>query len=159
MKGRAYYASPVGELLIESEGDVITTVNFLKDTTREEEHRTAVIDQCITELDEYFSLGRKFFTVTLSPQGTPFQQRVWNELINIPYGTTISYAELANRLGDPKTIRAAGLANGQNPIAIIIPCHRVIGKNGDLVGYGGGLENKEWLLQHEGSIRQQLQLF
>ena len=159
MKGIACYSSPVGELLIESEGEAITTVNFLKDVRPVEEHRTAVIEQCITELDEYFFRGRKFFTVPLSPQGTSFQQKVWNELINIPYGQIISYLDLANRLGDPKTIRAVGLANGQNPIAIIIPCHRVIGKNGDLVGYGGGLDKKEWLLLHEGAIKQQLQLF
>lgn len=159
MKGIGYYTSQVGELLIESEDDGITVVQFLNEPKQVEENRTAVIDQCIEELDEYFFRGRKFFTVQLKPQGTPFQQRVWAELINIPYGQTISYQELAQRLGDPKTIRAVGLANGQNPIAIIIPCHRVIGKHGDLTGYGGGLDRKEWLLQHEGSIRLQLQLF
>lgn len=158
MKGRAYYTSPVGELLIESEDGKITTVNFLKDSKQEECYRP-IIEQCILELDEYFYKGRKFFNVELNPQGTEFQRRVWIELTTIPYGKTISYEALAVRLGNVKAIRAVGLANGQNPIAIIIPCHRVIGKSGSLVGYGGGVENKEWLLNHEGAILKQLTLF
>jgi methylated-DNA-[protein]-cysteine S-methyltransferase len=148
----------VGDLLIESEDEKITTVNFLK-TSRIAVQPTPVITQCIAELDEYFFEGRKFFTVDLNPFGSEFQMRVWNELIAIPYGRTISYLELAIRLGDMNLMRAVGLANGQNPIAIIIPCHRVIGKNGDLVGYGGGLDKKEWLLQHEGAFSEQLKLF
>jgi methylated-DNA-[protein]-cysteine S-methyltransferase len=158
MNGRAYYSSPVGDLVIESKGEKITVVNFLK-TSRQEEHLTPVIEQCIRELEEYFFQGRKFFTVELDPQGSSFQLKVWNDLLTIPYGKTNSYEELAIRVGDIKSIRAVGLANGQNPVAIIIPCHRVIGKNGDLVGYGGGLENKTWLLQHEGAFSEQLKLF
>jgi methylated-DNA-[protein]-cysteine S-methyltransferase len=158
IKGLAYYSSPVGELVIRSEDNRITVVNFLKDS-KEPETRTAATEQCILELDEYFTTGRKFFSLELDPQGSGFQKRVWNELLSIPYGKTVSYEEIAMRLGDVKTIRAVGLANGQNPIAIIVPCHRVIGKNGDLVGYGGGLENKEWLLHHEGAILKQLSLF
>lgn len=158
MKGRAYYTSPVGELLIESDEGKITTVNFLKDS-KEEESYNPVIEQCISELEEYFYKGRKFFNVELNPLGTEFQRKVWTELISIPYGKTISYEALAIRLGNIKSIRAVGLANGQNPIAIIVPCHRVIGKGGSLVGYGGGLENKEWLLNHEGAILKQLTLF
>jgi methylated-DNA-[protein]-cysteine S-methyltransferase len=158
MKGLAYYSSPVGELVIESEDDKITVVNFLKDS-KQPECPTAATEQCIEELSEYFFKGRKFFTVELDPKGTVFQKRVWNELLTIPYGKTMSYEELAIRVGDVKSIRAVGLANGQNPIAIIIPCHRVIGKNGDLVGYGGGLEQKQWLLYHEGSLLKQLSLF
>jgi methylated-DNA-[protein]-cysteine S-methyltransferase len=158
MNGRSYYSSPVGDLVIESKGEKITIVNFLK-TSRQEEHLTPVIEQCIRELEEYFFQGRKFFTVELDPQGSAFQLKVWNDLLTIPYGKTNSYEELAIRVGDIKSIRAVGLANGQNPVAIIIPCHRVIGKNGDLVGYGGGLENKTWLLQHEGAFSEQLKLF
>jgi methylated-DNA-[protein]-cysteine S-methyltransferase len=158
MNGLAYYSSPVGELVIESKEDKITLVNFLKDSKREVS-LTPVIAQCIEELDEYFFKERKFFTVELNPPGSDFQLKVWNALIDIPYGKTVSYEEIAIRVGDIKSIRAVGLANGQNPIAIIIPCHRVIGKNGELVGYGGGLENKEWLLQHEGAILKQLSLF
>lgn len=158
MNGLAYYTSPVGDLLIESEEGKICTVNFLKEE-KKEERSTSVIEQCIFELDEYFYKGRKFFDVELSLRGTEFQKRVWNELLTIPYGRTISYEALAIRLGNIKSIRAVGLANGQNPIAIIIPCHRVIGKGGTLVGYGGGVENKEWLLNHEGAILKQLNLF
>lgn len=157
MRGLAYYRSPVGLLLVESDDDNITAVRF----TNEQEQpdaMAAAIEKCITELDEYFYKGRKFFTVPLLPEGTEFQKRVWNELLTIPYGRTMSYEALAIRLGNIKAIRAVGLANGQNPIAIIIPCHRVIGKGGELVGYGGGLENKEWLLQHEEALPQ-LSLF
>jgi len=158
MKGLAYYSSPVGELLVQSEADKIITVNFLKDV-KQSEVRTTVIEQCVEELDEYFYRGRKFFTVDLDLRGTDFQKLVWSELITIPYGSTISYEALAIRIGNIKSIRAVGLANGQNPIAIIVPCHRVIGKSGDLIGYGGGLDNKEWLLYHEGALLRQLSLF
>ena len=144
--------------MVESDNDKIVTVNFLKDS-RQEESPTAITDQCILELDEYFYKGRKFFTVDLAPQGTEFQKKVWNELLTIPYGKTTSYEAVAIRIGNLKSIRAVGLANGQNPIAIIIPCHRVIGKGGELVGYGGGLDNKEWLLYHEGALLRQLSLF
>jgi methylated-DNA-[protein]-cysteine S-methyltransferase len=155
--GLAYYSAPIGDLLITSENNAITSILFSKEE-RQVEHRTSVIEQCILELDEYFNKGRKFFTVEVNPVGTTFQKRVWNELVNIPFGKTISYETLAIRLGDVKAIRAVGLANGQNPVSIIIPCHRVIGKNGDLTGYAGGLENKEWLLYHEGSRMRQLTL-
>ncbi|MCW5910242.1 MAG: methylated-DNA--[protein]-cysteine S-methyltransferase [Cyclobacteriaceae bacterium] len=158
-KGLAYYNhTPVGDLVIESEDDTITRIGFLKEQ-RETGRLTPVIELCIRELEEYFSRGRKFFTFNLGLRGTEFQNRVWKELLNIPYGTTISYEELAIRLGDIKSIRAVGLANGQNPVAIVVPCHRVIGKNGSLTGYGGGLENKQWLLEHEGAVLKQLSLF
>ena len=157
-QGIGYYESPVGTLLIESEDSAITTVNFLKDSRRDS-FITPAIEQCIEELDEYFYKGRKFFSVELLLRGSDFQKKVWNELTTIPFGKTTSYEDIAIRIGDIKSIRAVGLANGQNPIAIIVPCHRVIGKNGDLVGYGGGMENKEWLLHHEGSLLKQLSLF
>lgn len=158
MKGLGYYSSPVGDLLVRSNENKITTVQFFNDS-RESEYKTSAIEQCITELDEYFFSGRKFFTVEIELTGTPFQKSVWTELLTIPYGTTVSYEAIGIRMGNVKAIRAIGLANGQNPIAIIVPCHRVIGKNGDLVGYGGGLDNKEWLLNHEGAILRQLSLF
>jgi methylated-DNA-[protein]-cysteine S-methyltransferase len=126
---------------------------------RKEEISSSITDQCALELEEYFLKGRKFFNIDLDLQGSAFQKKVWGELLTIPFGQTISYEELAIRIGDIKAIRAVGLANGQNPVAIIVPCHRVIGKNGDLTGYAGGLENKEWLLYHEGSILRQLTLF
>lgn len=158
MRGLAYYSSPVGELLVESDDDKIITVNFVKES-KQEQHATPATEHCISELDEYFFKGRKFFTVELDLRGTAFQRTVWNELLTIPYGTTVSYEAIAVRIGDIKSIRAVGVANGQNPIAIIVPCHRVIGKNGELVGYGGGIENKEWLLYHEGALLRQLSLF
>lgn len=102
-----------------------------------------------TEIDEYFAGVRRSFETPVRPEGTPFQQRVWAELCRIPYGETISYGELARRIGDPGAVRAVGLANGANPIAIVIPCHRVVGSNGTLVGYGGGLAIKRALLALE----------
>ena len=108
------------------------------------------------QLKEYFAGTRKEFDVTLDIEGTDFQKRVWNELRNIPYGKTISYKTLSEKLGDVKAIRAVGKANGQNPIAIIIPCHRVIGANGSLIGYAGGLAIKEKLLHLEGALNPEL---
>ena len=158
MKGRAIYTSPVGPLLIESEDERITAVKFMNGVI-ENTVVTPVIEQCIAELEEYFFKGRKFFTVDLGLRGTDFQVRVWNELLTIPYGRTRSYLDLAVQLGDVNLVRAVGIANGENPVALIVPCHRVIGKSGDLVGYGGGLDKKEWLLLHEGAFSQQLKLF
>lgn len=111
------------------------------------------------QLQEYFSGNRQTFDFALSPEGTDFQQKVWNELKNIPFGKTISYLTLAKRLGDPKVIRAAASANGKNPLPIVIPCHRVIGSDGSLTGYAGGLWRKQWLLEHEGVITKQHSLF
>jgi len=158
MRGLAYCSSPVGELQIESDNEKITMLGFLWDP-KQQEIRTPIIEQCVSELDEYFSGKRKFFSFEMDLRGSDFQKKVWNELLSIPYGKTISYEELAIRVGDIKSIRAVGLANGQNPIAIVVPCHRVIGKSGDLIGYGGGLDKKIWLLQHEGAIQEQLSLF
>jgi methylated-DNA-[protein]-cysteine S-methyltransferase len=101
------------------------------------------------QLQAYFAGERREFDLPLAPYGSDFQRRVWSALLEIPYGETISYLELARRLGDPRAVRAVGSANGRNPISIIIPCHRVIGADGSLVGYGGGLERKRWLLRHE----------
>jgi methylated-DNA-[protein]-cysteine S-methyltransferase len=158
MHGVGYYESPLGNIKIMSNENGITHVLFTTEP-RGEEVITSSVESCIEQLGEYFHRGRKFFSLDLDPRGTDFQKRVWAELQTIPFGSTISYEELAIRVGDIKAIRAVGLANGQNPVAIIIPCHRVIGKNGDLTGYAGGLENKEWLLYHEGSILRQLTLF
>lgn len=102
------------------------------------------------EIEEYFAGTRREFTIPLAPRGTGFQLAVWNALLEVPYGDTISYAELARRIGRPAAVRAVGAANGANPIPVVIPCHRVIGSNGTLTGYGGGIERKQWLLAHEG---------
>ncbi len=158
--------SPLGELLIARREAGLLFVEFypirkipLADWQRDDGAFADVTGQ----LTAYFAGELKNFDVTLAPQGTPFQRRVWATLQTIPYGQTITYAELARRLGDEKAARAVGAANGRNPIAIIIPCHRVIGSNGSLIGYGGGLERKETLLSLErhgcGLVSHQLPLF
>ena len=114
-----------------------------------EEDVPEVIHRCVDELIEYFAGKRRDFSVPINQEGTDFQQRVWKELYEIPYGKTISYADLAKKLGDPKCIRAAAAANGKNKIAIIVPCHRIIGTDQSLVGYAWGKARKRWLLQHE----------
>ena len=113
------------------------------------------LKECVAQLDEYFKGSRQQFQIKLKPEGTVFQKRVWNELTKIPYGKTISYLELTKKLGDIKAIRAVANANGKNPVWIIIPCHRVIGSNGSLTGYAGGLHRKKWLLDHENPVKQQ----
>lgn len=117
-------------------------------------HEIKEINEAILQFKEYFEGTRKTFSIPLKPEGTDFQKKVWNELAKIPFGNTVSYQEIANRLGDPKVIRAAASANGKNPISIIIPCHRVIGSDGALTGYAGGLHRKKWLLAHENPVKQ-----
>ena len=148
-----YFSSPVGLLLIEADDEAIASLSF-QEKQEEQIQSCAVIKKCIEELKEYFSGERKSFDVPLAPLGTPFQQEVWNQLLKIPFAKTISYLQLARQLGDEKKIRAAGTANGKNPIAIIIPCHRVIGSDGNMVGYGGGLWRKKWLLELESGAQQ-----
>jgi methylated-DNA-[protein]-cysteine S-methyltransferase len=147
-----YYQSPVGLLKIAGTHDCITEVTFRESIEHPEDQReemTPALLQCTEQLIEYFNGQRREFVLPLNQRGTPFQLEVWNELMNIPFGKTISYFELARRTGDTKAIRAVGAANGKNNIAIIVPCHRVIGSNRQLVGYAGGLKRKKWLLDHE----------
>jgi methylated-DNA-[protein]-cysteine S-methyltransferase len=113
------------------------------------EGTTAVLDQAVAKLEEYFAGTRREFDLLLDPLGTPFQHSAWMVLRTIPYGRTMSYGEQARRLGDPNKARAVGAANGKNPLSIVVPCHRVIGSTGHLTGFGGGLEAKSWLLDHE----------
>lgn len=110
------------------------------------------LDEAVRQLDEYFAGRRQRFALRLAPQGTAFQREVWAALLEIPYGRTTCYAELARRIGRPKAMRAVGAANGANPIAVIVPCHRVIGRDGSLTGYAGGLARKELLLRLEGAL-------
>jgi methylated-DNA-[protein]-cysteine S-methyltransferase len=151
----AYYHSPVGMIRITSNLQYITEVHFLSDHPEIKEpgnqagDSPKVLDQCVTQLMEYFNGLRKNFDLPMHQEGTSFQQRVWNELLTIPYGKNISYLQLSKQLGDPKAIRAAASTNGKNKIAILVPCHRVIGSKGELVGYAAGLPRKKWLLQHE----------
>ena len=150
--------SPIGRLEIHEDNDHIVAIQFHSETDRNDP--SDLLDECEKQLSEYFKGERSEFSLPLELRGTDFQKQVWTELQNIPYGKTISYSELAIRLGDIKTIRAAGSANGKNNLPIVIPCHRVIGKNGALVGFAGGLDTKKWLLKHEGIIRgEQMGLF
>ena len=152
--------SPLGNILLEADDKGITIVQFSWAENVPTKTSNSILNQCAQELAGYFEDKRMFFTVPLSLNGTDFQMHVWEELQNIPYGTTSTYLKLAQKLGDEKVIRAAASANGKNPIAIIVPCHRVIGTNGDLVGYAGGLDKKKWLLEHEGALhKDQLELF
>ena len=114
-----------------------------------------ILEDAVYQLREYFEGKRTQFDLKLNPEGTEFQKRVWNELLQIPYGKSISYLELSKKLGDVKAIRAVAAANGKNPLWVIVPCHRVIGSNGDLTGYAGGLHRKKWLLEHESPSKQQ----
>jgi len=127
----------------------LTFVDNKEQVTHGEPGVSEVMHQCTEELIEFFNGKRKTFDIPVYQEGTAFQQKVWNELVNIPFGKTISYLELARTLGDEKVIRAAAQTNSKNKIAIIVPCHRVIGSDKSLVGYAGGLWRKKWLLQHE----------
>lgn len=146
--------SPVGNLRIKEDDDLITEVTFTAEDLLLPENLTPAVEATKKQLEAYFRGDLKQFDLPLAPVGTDFQRKVWHELEHIPYGQTTSYLDMAKNLGDEKVIRAAASANGKNPIAIIIPCHRVIGSNGDLIGYAGGLERKQWLLKHEGAIKQ-----
>ncbi|MBX7203987.1 MAG: methylated-DNA--[protein]-cysteine S-methyltransferase [Bacteroidia bacterium] len=146
-----YMDSPAGLLKITAGETGITAVSFCEHIT-ENESPSFLTKQCAHQLLEYMEGSRKLFELPLQVQGTPFQQRVWDKLLTIPFGKTCTYHELAVALGDPKCIRAAGTANGRNPIAVIIPCHRVIGTHGELTGYAGGLPRKKWLLDHEARV-------
>ncbi len=138
----------MGILILESDGQSITGIKFSENVIPEQ-NPCDVLEQCRLQLEDYFSGKAIAFDLPLNPEGTGFQQKVWAELLKIPYGETISYQELAVRLGDVKVVRAVGTANGRNPIAIVVPCHRVIGAGNKLTGYAGGIWRKKWLLEHE----------
>jgi len=146
------YHSPIGWLAITGNVEGILAVEFVESVPP-----TSAVDLpawlqiSVTELDEYFHGQRQAFSVKLILQGTDFQKRVWQQLLTIPYGVTVSYQKIAHAIGNPNAVRAVGSANGSNPIPIMVPCHRVLARDGKLVGYGGGLWRKEWLLRHEGN--------
>jgi methylated-DNA-[protein]-cysteine S-methyltransferase len=146
------YDSPIGLLEISSDEEAILSILFIekkKDGFTENDQLPVIIKNCIAQLKEYFDGNRKVFEVNYKLHGTIFQNKVWALLEEIPFGKIITYKQQALRLGNLKAIRAVGTCNGKNPISIIIPCHRVLGSNGDLTGYAGGLHNKKWLLEHE----------
>ena len=142
--------TPLGRMYISSDGENITGLRF---GSCESETPDAVLMKAKAELQEYFAGQRKSFDLPLKPEGTTFQQSVWHALCEIPYGKTATYGQIAERIGNKKACRAVGMANNRNPIAIIIPCHRVIGAGGKLTGYAGGLDKKEFLLELEAQRR------
>ena len=155
-----YYKTPIGTAKIVGDKNGIQSVSVL-----DEDFSTALevtnsdipecLQDCVTQLEDYFEGKRDDFDLKLNPQGTTFQKKVWDELLNIPYNKTRTYLEQSKALGDVKAIRAVASANGKNPIWIIIPCHRVIGSDGSLTGYAGGIWRKKWLLTHENPVKQQ----
>lgn len=149
--------SPVGVLQICSNGDAINAVSFAEHPVLTSGTHP-LLDECVRQLQEYFEGRRRVFNLPMQQDGTPFQQRVWKELMTIDFGQTLPYSELAKRLGDIKATRAVGLSNGKNALAILVPCHRVIGRDGSLTGYAGGKDRKKWLLEHEARLAHGLQL-
>lgn len=150
-----FLQSPIGLLRISGSSAGITEVRFCDESTEPPvlDAVPACLQDCVQQLQAYFDGSRTSFDVKLAPTGTTFQQQVWQQLAAIPHGTTSSYLAVARAVSGEKAIRAVGAANGRNPICIIVPCHRVIGSDGSLTGYAGGLWRKEWLLRHEGALQ------
>ncbi|MFN8298179.1 MAG: methylated-DNA--[protein]-cysteine S-methyltransferase [Chitinophagales bacterium] len=147
------FNTPLGYLQVTGTAEFITSVWFVEEPKPDSTAGLPeVITNCVKELQEYFEGNRQVFSVPIGTEGTEFQRRVWHELELIPFGETCSYLDIARKLNDENSTRAVGTANGKNPIAIILPCHRVIGENGKLTGYAGGMWRKSWLLEHEGKV-------
>ena len=150
----AFINTPLGPTKIKGDENGISLISILQ----EEEVSKVIpleLKKAVKEIQEYFEGKRTDFTFLMNPKGTDFQKRVWKALLEIPYGKTISYLDLSKQLGDIKAIRAVASANGKNPLWIVVPCHRVIGSDGSLTGYAGGLWRKKWLLDHENPVKQQ----
>ncbi len=145
----AFLKTPIGTAKIVGNADGIVEISVLDKEYPTTENAAEFLKECMVQLDEYFNGERKIFSVKLNPSGTDFQKRVWTELLNIPFGKRTSYMKQTLQLGSERAIRAVASANGKNPVWIIIPCHRVVGSDGSLTGYAGGLWRKEWLLEHE----------
>ena len=145
----AYMVTPLGILLLEATNNGVSRISFTDLKNKPEEEVPSNLTDCIMQLGEYFQRKRKEFDLKLDPKGTTFQKKVWRELQEVPFGTTRSYLQQARLYGDEKAIRAIASANGKNPLAIVVPCHRIVGSDGSLTGYAGGLWRKKWLLEHE----------
>lgn len=145
----SYYASPVGQLRLQCSDEHLQAVIFMDEEACADGDKHELLQECADQFNAYFSGQRKTFDLPLQQNGTSFQQKVWELLLQIPFGKTISYNQLSKQYGDLKAIRAVASANGRNNLAIIVPCHRVIGSNQSLTGYAGGLWRKKWLLEHE----------
>ena len=153
MKQILIVSSPVGPLTLTQEDQALTGLHFGEHPQQGAEDPTPLLEEAARQLEEYFAGQRKVFSLPLAPKGTEFQLRVWQALLQIPYGETRSYGELAAMVGNPKACRAVGGANHRNPLSILIPCHRVVGTGGSLTGYAGGLSVKEFLLKLESEAR------
>lgn len=152
----AYVQTPLGMAKLEGGPEGVSSITVLDDIDiLPSQHVPDSLKNAVGQLTEYFDGNRTEFTLKLNPRGTDFQKRVWNALSKIPFGKTVSYLDLSKTLGDVKAIRAVASANGKNPLWIIVPCHRVIGSDGSLTGYAGGLPRKKWLLEHENPVKQQ----
>jgi len=149
--------TPLGLTLIEGNQDGISKISIQEALTSEviTKEIPEDLEDCVLQLQAYFKGERETFNFKMQPKGTAFQQKVWKALLEIPYGKTTSYLELSKKLGDVKAIRAVASANGKNPLWVVVPCHRVIGSDGSLTGYAGGLWRKKWLLEHESPVKQQ----
>lgn len=147
--------SPLGFTKISGDEDGISAISILNSEEKVTDIIPIELEDCVHQLNEYFEGKRTQFDLALNPEGTDFQKRIWDALQTIPYGKTCSYLELAHQLGDVKALRAVANANGKNPLWIVVPCHRVIGSDGSLTGYAGGLYRKQWLLEHESPYKQQ----
>ncbi|WP_298782068.1 methylated-DNA--[protein]-cysteine S-methyltransferase [uncultured Polaribacter sp.] len=150
-----YYKTPIGTAKIAGNENGIQSVSVLDEDIKTSSEIPECLQACVVQLDQYFAGERTNFDLKLNPQGTIFQKKVWQELLNIPFNKTRTYLEQSKALGNAKAIRAVATANGKNPIWIIIPCHRVIGSDGSLTGYAGGIWRKKWLLAHENPVKQQ----
>lgn len=154
MNQEAFIQTPLGIAHVVGDAQGISKISVLEQGTITKKIPSE-LKQAVAQLQEYFAGNRTDFSFALSPQGTDFQQKVWRALLEIPFGKTTSYLELSKKLGDVKAIRAVASANGKNPLWIVVPCHRVIGSDGSLTGYAGGLWRKQWLLEHENPVKQQ----
>jgi len=150
---RAYLRTEIGWVEVKGTRDAITGINFVDEKVPDANGDSPAVQAGIRQLTEYFRGERTTFDLPLAFDGTDFQKAVWRALLDIPFGETVSYGDIARAIGNPKAVRAVGGANGKNPISIVAACHRVVGSNGTLTGYGGGLWRKEWLLAHEGAIQ------
>ena len=148
----SHYSSPLGQLKLQCSDEHLQALLFMKEEEQPQNDEHPVLEKCIKQLDEYFEGKRKGFDLPLGQAGSSFQTNVWEHLLKIPFGKTISYLQLSKQIGDVKAIRAIAAANGKNNLAIVVPCHRVIGSDAKLVGYAGGLWRKKWLLEHETKI-------
>jgi methylated-DNA-[protein]-cysteine S-methyltransferase len=149
----AYVQTPIGTAELFGDENGLASITVLE-SKKPKGTIPAVLKDAVEQLQEYFDGNRTVFELQLNPSGTDFQKKVWEALLQIPFGKTISYLELSKQLGDVKAIRAVASANGKNPLWIVVPCHRVIGTNGNLTGYAGGLHRKKWLLEHESPAKQ-----